>query len=141
VPFATFSGLRADREIEQHRADDWPARLLVRNGIAALDAVDGADLAEALGAIPGTVVSVRRMAWALRIGPERAYSLAQIVERLRLLCDKGSRHALNDIAARRDPGVAAACRGWPDARQATQQRNARPPAAAEATVPLPSARR
>jgi hypothetical protein len=75
---------------------------VVRNGIAPVDVVVGDELAEALSAVPGTVLSVGRMAWAVRIGPERAFSVAQIADRFGLVADENSRVALGDLVATRD---------------------------------------
>jgi SWI/SNF-related matrix-associated actin-dependent regulator 1 of chromatin subfamily A len=88
-------GLRPDRPSAP--------RLVLRNGIAAVDAVDDPALAGALAAIPGNVIAVRGMAWATRVGPERACSLLIVAQQFGLRCDAESRAALAAMAARRDP--------------------------------------
>ena len=91
-----------DAETDAEASSDPRPRLVVRSGIAAVDVVPGGALGDALAAVPGTVISVGRMAWAARIGPERAYSIGLIADRFGLLCDHESRDCLDEIAERRD---------------------------------------
>ena len=67
-----------------------------------IDRVTTEELWDALASIPGTVLPAGMAAWAVRIGPERAWSVARIVERLELLCDPQSRLALGELVAKRD---------------------------------------
>jgi SWI/SNF-related matrix-associated actin-dependent regulator 1 of chromatin subfamily A len=80
-----------------------PPRLTVSSGIAAVDTLHSDSLREALTAIPGTIVPVRGMAWAVRIGPERACSLAHLAQRFELACGAESRRTLDQLTAKRDP--------------------------------------
>ena len=93
-------------EFPREPAGDTPQQtpsLVLRRGIAVVDRVHSDELRDALASVPGTIVSVvGRSAWAARIGPEGARSVARIVDRLGLVCDAESRLALGVLAAGRD---------------------------------------
>ena len=95
--------MRLRREFDDARAALGEPRLaLAPDGLATLDVVPSGELAAALAAVPGTPIAVSGAAWALRVGPERASSLAQIARRFGLRIDDRSRLRLRELLARRD---------------------------------------
>ncbi len=78
-------------------------RIIVREQVAAVDSVAGDELAEALAAVPGALLSAEGWDWAIRIGPDRAYSLERIVADVRARRRRRRRRqSLRELSARRD---------------------------------------
>ena len=73
--------------------------LVVADGVALLRRPPEPRLAEALAAVPG--VPLDGFAWALRIGPDRAASIARIAESLKVTVDETSRAALTELSGGR----------------------------------------
>ncbi len=79
-----------------------PARLAVRGGVATLRGEISVAVADAVTAIPGVPMRVDGAGWALRLGPDRAESVARAADALSIPVDAHSAQELADMRARRE---------------------------------------
>ncbi|CAN5691289.1 hypothetical protein BH24GEM1_BH24GEM1_31270 [soil metagenome] len=77
-------------------------RLVVRAALAVLEGRMSPAVWEAVTTIPGVPTQPEGAAWALRLGPDRAESLARLADALSIPIDAQSARELADMRSRRD---------------------------------------